>query len=65
MSLTAQNYRENPTHPATFTQNTKTLRKIQLDLDNKHAYQNNLISLKDYLYAQASNIDYIPYLDWR
>ena len=63
MSLAAIDYRENPTHPAAFQKNSKILRQALIDMENKNAFVNNQISLADYFYAQAANIDYIEYLD--
>ena len=35
----------------------------EMDLEHKKAYIDEKITLADYLYAQASNIRFIPYLD--
>ena len=32
-------------------------------MDHKNAFVNNKITIADYLYAQAANIDYIEYVD--
>ena len=61
MTMAAIHYRENPT--VTVKRCTKTVQAAKADLDNKTAYLANEISLADYLYAQASNIVFIPYLD--
>ena len=39
------------------------MRKNKIDHDYKQAYLNQEITLTDYVYAQAANIAYIPYLD--
>jgi hypothetical protein len=61
MTMAAIHYRENPT--VTVKRCTKTIQAAKADLDNKTAYLANEISLDDYLYAQASNVVFIPYLD--
>ena len=43
--------------------NIRNERAAEMDLDHKNAYIAGKISLTDYLYAQASNIRFIPYLD--
>ena len=63
MQQAAHDYRENPTHPALFQKNSKKVREAQKDLDHKNAYLAKEISLADYLYAQAANIDYIEHID--
>ena len=59
----ALDYRANPCNPSVFQINSKKLNEIQKDLDHKNAFINNKITLADYPYAQAANIDYIEYVD--
>ena len=42
---------------------SKQIKALQKDLDNKNAIINKEITLNDYFYAQAANIDYIEHFD--
>jgi len=63
MTQAAQDYKENPTNPALFPKTSKQIKALQKDLDNKNAFINKEITLNDYFYAQAANIDYIEHID--
>jgi hypothetical protein len=63
MTQQVHSYRENPTVNNKPIYNKKRVAKEKMDLSNKEAYINGEISLKDYLYAAAANIEYIEYPD--
>jgi hypothetical protein len=63
MTQQVHSYRENPTVNNKPIYSKKIVAKEKMDLSNKEAYINGEISLKDYLYAAAANIEYIEYPD--
>ena len=63
MTMAVHDYRENPTNPAQFLKNSKRVEKSRIDYANKLAFIEKEISLSDYLYSQAANIDFIEFDD--